>query len=153
MTCNVSTQSEELTMFVPAILPTSALDLVNHLQNANQQRGTEFQQLTQALQSGNLTNARQAFGDLTRSATSSGVQSVQLTEDLSALGSALRSGDLAGACAAYSAIQLGLHHFNPIAAHHHRPHYGGGGLRVLTSGFPDSTGSQREVFRPVNLTA
>jgi hypothetical protein len=53
-----------------------------------------------------------------------------------------------------------LQNSNPMAAHHHRPHHGGGGSRILTSGFPDSTGdsgittgSQSEAFQPVNLTA
>jgi hypothetical protein len=147
-------------MSVSAIFPSSALNQVNNLQNANQQRRTEFQQVTQALRSGNLTNAQQAFGALTKNATSSGVQSLQLTQDLTALRSALQSGDLASARDAYSAVQQGLQNSNPIAAHHHRPHYGGGGSRVLTSGFPDSAGSsnisagsQAAVFQPVNLTA
>jgi hypothetical protein len=137
-------------MSVSAIFPSSPVNQANSLQNVNRQRPTEFQELTQALQSGNLTNAQQAFGVLAKSATSAGIQT---TTDLSALGSALQSGDLAGARAAYSAVQQGLHNSNPIAAHHHRALYGGGGLRVLTSGFPDNAGSQSEVFQPVNLTA
>lgn len=147
-------------MTVSAIFPSSELNQANNLQNANQQRRTEFQQLTQALQSGNLSNAQQAFGALTKSTASSGIQSIQLTQDLNTLGSALQSGDLAGARDAYSAVQQGLRHSNPVAAHHHRPHYGGGGLHRLTSGFPDSTNSsdssaasQSDVFQPVNLTA
>ncbi len=146
-------------MSVSAILPSSALNQANNLQNANQQRRTEFEQLTQALQSGNLTNAQQAFGALTKSTTSSGSPSVQLTQDLSAMGSALQSGNLAGARDAYSAVQQGLQNSNPMAAHHHRPHHGGGGSRILTSGFPGSAGSdisagsQSEAFQPVNLTA
>jgi hypothetical protein len=147
-------------MSVSAIFPSSALNQANNLQNANQQRRTEFQQLTQALQSGNLTNAQQAFGTLTKNATNSGVPSLQLTQDLTALRSALQSGDLAGARDAYSAVQQGWQNSNPIAAHHHRSHGGGGGSRVLTSGFPDSAGSsnisadsQDAVFQSVNLTA
>jgi iron uptake system EfeUOB component EfeO/EfeM len=139
-------------MSISAIFPSSTLNQANNPQNANQQRRTEFQQLTQALQSGSLTNAQQAFSALTKSGTSAGIQSVQLTKDLNTLASALQSGDLAGARATYSTVQQGLHNSNPLAAHHHRAHYGGG-LRVLTSGFPDGTGSQSEVFQPVNLTA
>lgn len=147
-------------MNASAIFPSNSLDQANILQNTNQQRRTEFQQLTQALQSGNLTNAQQAFGALTKSAASSGLESIQLTQGLNALGSALQSGDLAGARDAYSAVQQGLQNSNPMAAHHHRPHYGGAGGRVLTSGFSGSTsrsdiiaGSQSDVFQPVNLTA
>lgn len=148
-------------MSVSAIFPSSALNQANNLQNANQQRRTEFQQLTQALQSGNLTNAQEAFSSLTNSATSSGLQSVQLTQDLNALGSALQSGNLTGVRDAYSSVQQSLQNSNPLAAHHHRPHHGEGGSRILTSGFPGSSGnsdisaaSPSEVFQPVvNLTA
>jgi hypothetical protein len=147
-------------MSISAILPSSDLSLVNHLQNANQQRRAEFQQLTQALQSGSLTNAQQAFGSLTKSTASSGIQSVQSAEDLNTLASALQSGDLAGARDAYSAVQQGSQKTNPVAAHHHRPRHGGGGSLVLTSGFPGSAGNSgindpqsSEVFQPVNFKA
>ena len=147
-------------MTVSAIFPSSELNQANNLQNTNQQRRTEFQQLTQALQSGNLTNAQQAFGALTKSAPSSGIQSIQLTQDLNTLGSALKSGDLAGARDAYTSVQQGLQNSNPLAAYHHHPHHGGGGEHRLTSGFPgstsssdSSTASQSDVFQPVNLTA
>jgi hypothetical protein len=147
-------------MSVSAIFPSSELSQGNNLQNASQQQRTEFQQLTQALRSGNLTNAQQAFSTLAKSATSSGLQSVQLSQDLNALRSALQSGDLAGARDAYSAVQDGLQNSTPSAAHHHRPHHGGGGSRVLTSGFPGdasrsdiSASRQCNIFQPVNLTA
>jgi hypothetical protein len=147
-------------MTVSAIFPSSELNQANNPQNAKQQRRTEFQQLTQALQSGNLTNAQQALGALTKSTPNSGIQSIQLTRDLNTLGTALQSGDLAGARDAYSSVQQGLQNSNPLAAHHHRPHHGGGGPHLLTSGFPDSTSSsdssaasQSDVFQPVNLTA
>jgi hypothetical protein len=147
-------------MSVSAISSGNALNQVNMLQNTNQQRRAEFQQLTQALQSGNLSNAQQAFSALTGRATSSGFVSVQLAQDLSKLGSALQSGNLTSARQAYSSVQQNLQHSNPLAAHHHRPHHGGGGSHLLTSGFPDSTGnsdssttSPSNVFQPVNLTA
>ena len=144
-------------MTVSTIFPGSELNQVNHLQNANQQRRTEFQQLTQALQSGNLSNAQQAFGALSKSTASSGIQSMQLTQDLNTLGLALQSGDLSGARDAYSSVQQGLRNSNLMVAHHHRPHHGGSGSRVLTSGFPGSTGgraaSPSEVFQPVNFMA
>jgi hypothetical protein len=147
-------------MSVSAIFPNSTLNQANNLQTANQQRRTEFQQLTQALQSGKLTNAQQALGALTKSTTNSGFQSLQFTKDLNALRSALQSGNLTGARDAYSSVQQGLQNSNHLAAHHHRPHHGGGRSHLLTSGFPDSTSSsdsgdasQSEVFQPVNLTA
>jgi len=144
-------------MNISALLP-STLNPSSNLQTANQQQRTDFQQLTQALQSGNLTTAQQAFSALTNSATGSGLQSLQLTQDLNALGSALQSGNLTGARNAYSSVEQSLQNSNPIAAHHHHSH-GGGGLHSLTSGFPDSTSSPdstsaapTDVFQPVNLT-
>jgi hypothetical protein len=140
-------------MNISALLPSSTLNQAYNLQSTNQPQNTEFQQLTQALQSGNMTTAQKAFSALTSSMTGSGLQSVQLTQDLNALGSALQSGNLSGAQSAYSSVQQNLQSSNPSAAHHHRMH-GGGGSHSLTSGFPDSTDpSQTDVFQPVNLTA
>jgi hypothetical protein len=147
-------------MSVSAISSSNLLNQANILQNTNQQQRTEFQQLTQALQSGNLTNAQQAFSALAKSTTSSGLQSLQLTQDLNALGSALQSGNLTSARQAYSSVQQNLQNSNFLAAHHHRPHHGEARPHLLTSGFPDSgtssgsrTASQSDVFQPVNLTA
>jgi hypothetical protein len=144
-------------MFLSAISSGSALNQAKNLATTNQQQRAEFQQLTQALQSGNLTTAQQAFSALTNSAKSSGIQSLQLTQDLNALGSALQSGNLAGARNAYSAVQQNLQNPSPMAAHHHRPHHGG--ARLLTSGFPDtsnsgsSSASQSDVLQSLSLTA
>jgi hypothetical protein len=145
-------------MFASAILPSSALNQANNLQTTNQQRQTEFRQLTKALQSGNLSNAQQAFSTLATGATGTGIPSVRLTQDLNALRSALQSGNLTGARDAYTSVQQNLQNSNLPAAHHHRPHHGGS--KLLTSGFPDSTASsgsgvasQSDVFQAVNLTA
>jgi hypothetical protein len=142
-------------MSVSAISSRNALLQANSLQSTNQQQRNEFQQLTQALQSGNLSNAQQAFSALTNSATTSGLQSVQLTQDLSKLASDLQSGNLTSARQAYSSIQQNLQHSSPVAAHHHRPHHGGGGSQLLTSGFPGSSSatSPSDVFQPISLSA
>jgi hypothetical protein len=148
-------------MNISAILPSSILNQIYNPQNTNQQQRTEFQQLTQALQSGNLITAQQAFSALTNGTTSSGtLQGARLSQDLKALGSALQSGNLTGARNAYSSVQQSLQNSTPMAAHHHRPHHGGGGSHLLTSGFPDTTSSssssvasQSDIFQPVNLTA
>jgi hypothetical protein len=102
-------------MSVSAILPSTTLNQAYNLQAPNQQRQAEFQQLTQALQSGNLSSAQQAFGALT-SASNSGLLSVQLSQDLSKLGSALQSGNLAGARQAYTSVQQNLQSSPPMAA-------------------------------------
>jgi hypothetical protein len=147
-------------MSVSAISSSNALLQANSLQNTNQQQGTQFQQLTQALQSGNLSNAQQLFSALNNSATSSGLLSAQMKQDLSKLGSALQSGNLSSARQAYSSVQQNLQNPNPMTAHHHRPRYGGGGSHTLTSGFPDSVNTpggtsagQSNALRPISLIA
>jgi hypothetical protein len=131
------------------------LNQANPLQSSSQQQRTEFQQLTQALQSGNLASAQQAFSALTSTSANSGLLGVQLKQDLSKLGSALQSGNLSSARQAYSSVQQNLQNSNPMAAHHHRPRHGGGGS-LLTSGFPDGTsnsGSASNFFQPISLMA
>src|ERR1700689_1817443 len=109
-------------MSISAISSTNPLSQASNLQNLNQQQKTEFQQLAQALQSGNLSSAQQVLGALTGTTATSGLQSVQLTQDLSKLGSALQSGNLSSARQAYSTIQQNLQGTHSLAAHHHRPH-------------------------------
>jgi len=145
---------------ISAISSSNVLSQASNLQNTNQQQRTEFEQLRQALQSGNVSSAQQAFSALTNSATSSGLQSAQPTQDLSALRSALQSGNLTGARNAYSSVQQNIQNSNPLAAHHHRPPHGGGGSHQLTSGFPGSTSGSgsgttdpSDVPQSVNLTA
>jgi hypothetical protein len=147
-------------MSLSVILPSTTLNQAYDLQTPNQQQRTEFRQLTQALQSGNLSSAQQAFGALTNNASNSGLLSVQLSQDFSKLGSALQSGNLAGARQAYSSIQQNVLSSPPMAAHHHRPHHGGSVLNSLLSGLSDSisgsgssTAGQSGAFQPVNLTA
>jgi hypothetical protein len=145
-------------MSVSAIVSSSAVNQANNLQISNQQQRTEFLKLTQALQSGNLTSAQQASQSLSNSLTSlASLQRAQLTRDLSALGSNLPSGHVAGASNAYSAASQNTQ--APAHAAHHHHHGGGGGLPALTSGFPDSSSSAvsiadaSDVFQSVNVTA
>jgi hypothetical protein len=144
-------------MSVSAISSSNALNQANMLQNPTQQTGTQFQQLTQALQTGNLSNAQQLFGALNSNAASSGLLSTQMKEDLSKLGSALQSGNLTGARQAYSSVQQNLDSSNHMAAHHNRPVHGGGGLSSLVSGIPDaigtSGGAASDVFQALSLIA
>ena len=58
-------------MSVSAILPSTTLNQAYNLQTPNQQQRTEFQQLTQALQSGNLAGARQAYSSVQQNLQSS----------------------------------------------------------------------------------
>jgi hypothetical protein len=128
----------------------------SNLQNLSQQPNTGFQQLAQALQSGNLSSAQQVLGTLTGTSATSGLESVQLTQDLNTLGSALQSGNLSTARQAYSTIQQNLQSSHSLTAHHNRPHRDTGS-QFLTSGFPGSRSSgtlaANNVSQLINLTA
>jgi hypothetical protein len=108
-----------------------------------QQVKSDFQALSTALQSGDLSGAQQAYASLQKdapalfqSASSQGTNSSNpLEAALGSIGSALQSGSLASAQQAFSSLQ------NTPHRHHHRGH--GGGLpdaAVSTSGQDSSTG-------------
>jgi hypothetical protein len=143
-------------MSVSAISSSNTLNQASMLQTATRQPGTQFQQLTQALQTGNLSNAQQLFSTL-NSAANSGLLSTQMKQDLSKLGSALQSGNLTSARQAYSSVQQNLDSSNHMAAHHNRPVHSGQGLGSLISGLPDAIGTPggaaSEVFQALNLIA
>ena len=87
------------------------------IQQSQQQKRLDFQQLVQSLQNGNLGGAQQAFSALEQLMSASGAsqgttqnqrqgsQDNPLRTDLSAIGQALQSGDLAGAQTAYAHLQ------------------------------------------------
>jgi ribosomal protein S20 len=80
----------------------------------SQQLKKELKQLTDALQTGNLTGAQQAYSalqqlDPNKSQDSSGGNSTNpIRNDLKAVGQALQSGDLSGAQSAFSQLQTDL---------------------------------------------
>jgi outer membrane protein assembly factor BamD (BamD/ComL family) len=139
-------------MSVSAISSGNALNQSNMLQNRTQPSGTQFQQLTQALQTGNLSSAQQLFSALNNSATSSGLMSTQMQSDLSNLGSALQSGNLTGAQKAYSSVQQNVENSNHMDAHHNRPVRSGGDLQDIASGVPGTgSGIASDVFQALSL--
>jgi hypothetical protein len=96
-------------MTVTSITPTPGSSPLSGLQNNFQQRRNAFDELAQALQSGNLTQAQQAFSLLTQSAPNSGqAQNGLLKDDFNSLAQALQSGDLDGARKAFATIQQDL---------------------------------------------
>jgi len=109
-------------MSISGISTTSNPSTVNNFG----QTATDFQSLAQALQSGNLAAAQQAFATLQQdspwisravsgTAPATGT-TASASSPLQALGKALQSGDLAGAQQAFAAVQQGRggHH-----GHHH----------------------------------
>lgn len=120
-------------MSVPSI--SSSLDQTNHLYQTNsrkQQRQQEVTDLANALTSGDLSGAQQAFSMLqqftSKPSANSQIQTGQqgagsdtITADINALGQALQSGDLKTAQTDFTQLQkdiqsmgLGHHH------HHHK---------------------------------
>jgi hypothetical protein len=95
----------------------------NHpVQTQYQQRVADFQQLAQALQSGDLAGAQQAFSALaalTETGSRRGSsQSSQLAQDFNAIGQALQSGDLTGAQQAFATFQQDLQTARAPRGHH-----------------------------------
>jgi hypothetical protein len=81
---------------------------------------TNPQQQQDPLQSGDLTAAQQAYNALTQNASNPGqTQNGQLTQDLNAVGQALKSGDVSAAKQAYSKLQQD---FQNVRHAHHRHH-------------------------------
>jgi hypothetical protein len=74
-----------------------------------QQRRSDFQQLAQSLQSGDLAGAQAAFTDLSNLSQTSKpgahASTSQIGQDFAAIGQALQSGDLAGAQQAFTTFQ------------------------------------------------
>ncbi len=78
-----------------------------------------FQQLSQAVQSGDLASAQQAYAALTQNLPSQGANAGngQFQQAIQSIGSALQSGNISGAQNALQALQTqmkGAHH-----GHHH----------------------------------
>jgi hypothetical protein len=86
---------------------------------AGSQRRAEFEQLTQDIQSGDLTDAQQAFSALQQNApagtSAASGQSGNSNSPMDALAQALQSGDLTGAQQALAKIQQG----HGRGHHHH----------------------------------
>jgi hypothetical protein len=97
-------------------------------QNRFQERRAEFQQLAQALQSGDLTGAQQAFAGLQQNRSPSAAQGQNssqsgqnnsLAADFNTLGQALQSGDLSSAQKAFATLQKDMQTVHQAHHHHH----------------------------------
>jgi Skp family chaperone for outer membrane proteins len=74
-------------------------------QSRAQKIQTEFQQLGQDLQAGNLGQAQSDYSSLSQNFSSTMLQNRPVPQDFAALGTALQSGNLAAAQTAYSTLQ------------------------------------------------
>src|SRR5271169_159009 len=133
-------------MSISGIANTALSSLLTATQSAQsgsgqgkfQQVQSEFQQLGQDLQAGNLTQAQQDFATLsqnfpnaqsgtTTSATASGGNPI--AQAFTALAQDLQNGNISGAQQDYATIQQDFQQQQQgsSAVHHHRHHHGGGG--------------------------
>jgi len=93
----------------------SSNSIYQQLQGFYQQRKTDLQQLGQALQSGDLAGAQQAFNALQTLgqsgpfASADPFRNTQREQDFAAVGQALQSGDLAGAQQAFATLESTFH--------------------------------------------
>jgi len=95
---------------------------------------SEFSQLGQDLQSGNVTQAQSDFNTLSQLfSNSQQTTSISpLAQDFQTLGQALQSGNLSGAQTAYNNIQQDVQQAAGHAHSHHH-HHGGGGSQSASA--------------------
>ena len=109
-----------------------------------QQTSADFQAIASTLQSGNITQAQQAFAQLQKdnpklaqamNSAPSSSDSPALT-DLKTLASALKSGDLSGAQQAFTQLQQDVQ--ATTGKHHHHHHSADASAAASTDGGTDS---------------
>lgn len=96
-------------------------------QSKAQNLQTEFQQLGQDLQTGNLSKAQSDFNTLRQSLPASLQNNSTLSQAFSSLGSALQSGNAAAAQQAYTTLEQDI---QQAGQGHHHHHHGGGGAEI-----------------------
>ena len=102
---------------------------IQQAQNHEAQMQQEFQQLGQALQSGNLSAAQSDFTAMLQvgqnSSTSSTQSSNPISQEFNQLAQNLKSGNLSAAQTDYSQLQQNMQ--SQMQAHHSHHHHHGGG--------------------------
>ncbi len=137
-------------MSIAGILSSSALTTASVLQNSFKQKQTEFQQLAQALQSGNLSSAQQVFGALTQNASgSTAIQNTQLGQDFSTLGSDLQAGNLTAAQKAYATLKQDVQNASSAGQVHHHHHGGHGAPNPTSSLFASPSDTAQVAENPI----
>jgi hypothetical protein len=125
--------STRWTMSISGVSSSSSLSQSLQTWQAKAQKiETEFQQLGQDLQAGNLSQAQSDFSTLSQNFSGSVQSNSTLSQAFSSLGTALQSGNLSAAQKAYSTLQQDV---QQTGADHH--HHGGSSSQTTSS----STGS------------
>ena len=155
-------------MTVSGISTSTDLNQTSSAQTKFRQVKNDFQQLGQALQSGDLNAAQQAFAALQQLIPnlSSGSQAQNgqqgssqnpLLADLNAIGKALQSGDLSAAKSAFAKLQQDVQSVSH-KGHHHRHHKTGGAQNSLASFLGNSSqtngtsSTSQSIGRNINIT-
>lgn len=118
-------------MSVSGILSSAVFGIGAQLfQSRMHKMHSEFQQLGQDLQSGNLSAAQNDFATLQQlqgqSGSSSSTQSTgSITQDFNQLAADLKAGNLTAAQQDFTAVQKDLQTQPPTVQHHHHHHHGG----------------------------
>ncbi len=108
-------------MSVSGVSSSSSLSQSMQMWQAKTQKiQSEFQQLGQDLQAGNLTQAQSDFSSLSQNISGPLQSNSALSQAFSALGSALQSGGLAAAQKAYTTLQQDVQQGG--LGHHRHPH-------------------------------
>jgi hypothetical protein len=121
-----------------------------------QQFQKEFQQLGQALQSGNLSAAQSDFATLQQNLTSTNATSSpsaanSLTQAFSQLGKDLQSGNLSAAQQAFSTVRQDAQTQGTQSHHHH--HHGGGAGSGEQSNIPQEFAQLGQDLQSGNVSA
>ena len=126
-------------MSVSGISSSSSLSQTMQTWQAQAQKvQTEFQQLGQDLQAGNLTQAQSDFSTLNQNNSAPMQTNSSVSQAFAALGTALQSGNLAAAQKAYTTIQQDVQQTGQGHPHHHHA----GGSSQTNSSSSGSTLSQ-----------
>jgi len=127
----------------------STANLSQTTQPAGSSFFSDFQDLTSAIQSGNLAEAQQAYNALTQNAPGAMANSPIATA-MNNLGAALQSGNLQAAQQALSQVQQAMQQGMEAGGHHHHHHGGGGGQVQSSSSSIGATDDPTSLFNPAN---
>jgi hypothetical protein len=142
-------------MSITAVSSSSSLSQSLQAWQARSQKiQSEFQQLGQDLQAGNLTQAKSDFSTLSSNLSGPLQSNSTLAQAFSSLGSALQSGSVSAAQQAYSTLQQGVqqvgHHFHQ---HGHTENSLQPGNSSTTDSLSQVLGSLGSALQSGNLSA
>ena len=109
---------------------------------------TSFENLDNALQSGDLTAAQQAFSTLLQGTPSNNNPQDNIKSDFDALGKALNSGDMAAAKKAFSKLEQDMQALKTSRHHHHHKQAAQSDADSNSQTVSDNTGTTSDNITP-----